>query len=113
LKNVNQKIKESQDSLHALDKLVVDLHKQIDLNDKLIEALQLKLIENEQQIENMVDVICATNDLMQMTDVTYDTEDLIKMVEVTLIHDLMVDTNATKDMIDNSLTVMKWNHIVN
>ena len=39
------KIKELQDSLHKLDNWVIDLHKQIDLKDKLIEALQVKLIE--------------------------------------------------------------------
>jgi predicted nucleic acid-binding Zn-ribbon protein len=68
LQNTNQEIKELQDSLHELDNWVIDLHKQIDLKDKLIEALQLKLIENEQQIENMVDATCATNDLIQKVD---------------------------------------------
>jgi hypothetical protein len=88
-----------------LDNWVIDLHKQIDLKDKLIEALQLKLIEKEQQIENMVDATCATNDLIQMVDVTCDTNDLIQMVDVTCdTNDLMVDTEATKDMVDDSLT---------
>jgi predicted RNase H-like nuclease (RuvC/YqgF family) len=92
LQNVNQEIKELHDSLHELDNWVVDLHKQIDLKDKLIEALQLKLIEKEKQIENMVDATCDTNDLMQMVDVTCDT------------NDLMVDTDTSNDMIDDSLT---------
>jgi peptidoglycan hydrolase CwlO-like protein len=45
LQNTNQEIKELQDSLHELDNCIIDLHKQIDLKDKLIEPLQLKLIE--------------------------------------------------------------------
>jgi hypothetical protein len=105
LQNANQEIKELQDSLHELDNWVIDLHKQIDLKDKLIEALQLKLIEKEQQIENMVDATCATNDLIQKVNATCDTNDLMQMVDVTCdTHDLMVDTKATKDMVDDSLT---------
>jgi len=103
LQNTNQEIKELQDSLHELDNWVIDLHKQIDLKDRLIEALQLKLIENEQQIENMVDVTCATNDIIQKINASCDTNDLIQKVDVTCdTHDLMVDAKATKDMVDDS-----------
>jgi hypothetical protein len=73
------------------------IHKQIDLKDKLIETLQLKLIENEQQIENMVDATCATNDLIQKVNATCDINDLMQMVDVTCdTHDLMVDTKQQK-----------------
>jgi len=37
LQNANQEIKEQQDSLHDLNDWFVDLHKQIDMKDKLIE----------------------------------------------------------------------------
>jgi peptidoglycan hydrolase CwlO-like protein len=77
LQNTNQEIKEIHESLHELDNWIVDLHKKIDSKDKLIEAHQLKLIEKEQQIENMVDSTCATNDLIQNNDVTCDTNDLM------------------------------------
>jgi len=82
LQNSNKEIKELQDSLYDLDNWVVELHKQIGLKNKLIESLQLKLIEKEQemlriQIENMVGASCDTNDLMQMVDVTCDTNDLM------------------------------------
>jgi predicted RNase H-like nuclease (RuvC/YqgF family) len=126
LQNINQEIKELQDSLHDLDNLVLNLHKQIDWKDKLIEALQLKLIEKEQQIENMVDATCDTNDLIQMVDVTCDTNDLMQMMDVTCdIDDLMqmldatcdtndlmemVDKNAIKEMVDDSLPIMRWNY---
>jgi 6-phosphogluconate dehydrogenase (decarboxylating) len=79
LQNANQEIKELQDSLHCL-------------KDKLIKALQQKLIEKEKQIENMVDATCTTNDLIQMVDDTCDTNDLV------------VDAETTKYMVDNSLT---------
>jgi hypothetical protein len=92
LQITNLEIKELQDSLHELDKWVVDLNKQIDLNDRLIQAFQLKLIENEKKNENTVDVTCDIDDLIKMVDVTCDT------------HDLIVDTNATKCMVDDSLT---------
>ena len=62
--NDNREIKELYEYLHELDNQVIDLHNQIDLKDKFIQTLQLKLIEKEKQIENMVDVICDTNDLM-------------------------------------------------
>jgi len=40
-----------------------------------------------------------------MVDATYATEDLIKMIDVTCdTYNLMVDTNPTKYMIDDSLT---------
>ena len=64
LQTDNREIKELYESLHELDNQVIDLHNQIDLKDKFIQTLQLKLIEKEKQIENMVDVICDTNDLM-------------------------------------------------
>jgi hypothetical protein len=68
-----------------LDNWIVDIHKQIDQNNKLFESFQLKLIEKEQerltmQIGNVVDAMCDTNDLMQMVDVTCDTNDLMKML---------------------------------
>jgi hypothetical protein len=101
-----------------LQNWIIDLHNQIDLKDKLIESLQQKLIEKEQQIENMVDTTCAKNDLMQMmddtcaiddlvhkVDATCDTKDLMQMVNATCdTHDSMVDTQATKDIVDDSLT---------
>ena len=70
------------DSLHALDNWVVDLHKQIYLKDKMIEALQLNIIKKEQemvrmQINNMVDKTCDTYDLMQTIDAPCDTNDLV------------------------------------
>jgi hypothetical protein len=74
-----------------LDNWIINIHGQIDLKDKFIGAFQLKLIEKEKQIENMVDVICDTNDLMQMVGVTCDT------------NDVMVDTNTFNDIIDDSL----------
>jgi len=91
LLNANQEIKELQDFLHELGNWVVDLHKQLDMKDKLIEALYLKLIEKEQKMltMQMVDAICDTNDLIQTIDVTCDT------------NGLMVDTDATNDMIDD------------
>jgi hypothetical protein len=60
LQNANQEIKELQDSSHDLYNWVVDLYNKFDVKDKLIESLQLKLIEKEQemltmQIENMLD----------------------------------------------------------
>jgi len=44
LQNNNQEIKELQDSLHDLHNWVIDLYSQNALKDKLIEALELKLI---------------------------------------------------------------------
>jgi len=49
----------------------------------LIEVLQLKLTEKDQQIENMVDETCATNDFIQKVDVTCNTHDLMQMMDVT------------------------------
>ena len=81
LKISNIEIKELQDSLHELDNWVVDLYKQLDMKDKLIEALQRKLMEKEHKMPTM-----------QMVDVTCDT------------NDLMVYTNTKNDMIDDSLS---------
>jgi len=67
----------------------------------LIESFQLKLIENEKRIENIVDIICATNNLTQKINETYDIDDLIKMIDVSCdTHDLIVDIEETK-YIDN------------
>jgi capsule polysaccharide export protein KpsE/RkpR len=85
LQNTNQEIKELQDSKHELHNWVIDLHNQIDMKDQLIEALELKLIQKEKQIESMVDATCAKNDLMQMMD-TYATNDLIQKVDAILTH---------------------------
>jgi hypothetical protein len=77
---------------------VIDLHNQIDLKDKLIEALELKLIQKEQQIEDMVDAtyvangliqkvvaICDTEDLIQKANVNFDTDDLTKNILLLVI----------------------------
>jgi hypothetical protein len=47
LQNVNEEIKELKDSLYELDNWVIYIHKKIDLKDRLIEAIQLKLIAKE------------------------------------------------------------------
>jgi hypothetical protein len=71
----------------------------------LFETLQLKLIENEQKIENMVDATCETNDLIQMVDASCDMDDLMQMVSVMCdTYDLMVDTYTKKDVDYDSLT---------
>jgi hypothetical protein len=117
-KNTNQEIKKLQDSKHELHNWVNDLHNQIDMKDQLIQAFELKLIQKEKQIENVVhatyatnnliqkvDAICDTKDLIQKFDATCDTKNLISMVNATCdIHDSMVVTKATQDMDDDSLT---------
>jgi 6-phosphogluconate dehydrogenase len=88
-----------------LENRVVDIQKKIDLSDRLIKSLQLKLIQKEKQIENMVDATCAINDLIQKVKATCDIDDLIQMVDVTYdTHDMIVDTKETKYMVGVSLT---------
>jgi hypothetical protein len=101
------------------------------MKDQLIEALELKLIQKQKQIDDMVDATYATNDLIQKVDAicdtkdliqkanatcdtyeliqkvdaTCDTKDLMQMVDSTCdTHDLMVDTKETQEMDDDSLT---------
>jgi hypothetical protein len=50
LQNVSQEIKELQEYNH-------ELHYKIDMKDKLIETLELKLIQNQNIIDHMVDTI--------------------------------------------------------
>jgi len=79
-----------------LDNGVIDLHKEIDLKDTLIKAFQIKLVENEQQIENMFEATCAKKDLIQKVNATCDTNDLMQMVDISCdTYYLMVDTQAT------------------
>jgi hypothetical protein len=82
LQNSNVEIKELWDSLYYLDNFVLNLHKWIDWKYKLIESLQLTIIEKEHQIKNMVDATCDTNDLIQMVNVTCDTGDLMKILKL-------------------------------
>jgi hypothetical protein len=89
-----------QDSLHELDKWVINLQKKIDLKGTLIETLQLTLIE-KRQLENMVDATSVTNDFIQKVNATCDTEDLMQRVDVTCdTKNLMVVICATKDMVE-------------
>ena len=71
---------ELEKKLASLNYQVVDLHKQINMKDWLIESLKQKLCENEyemlkMQIENkkqdmlMIDASCNTNDLIQVVDI--------------------------------------------
>jgi hypothetical protein len=131
LQNASQEIKELQDYKHELHNWIIYLYNQIDMKDQLIEALELKLIQKQKQIDDMVDATYATNDLIQKVDAICDTEDLIQkdnatcdtdeliqkvdatcdtkdlmlMVDSTCdTHDLMVDTKETQEMDDDSLT---------
>ena len=75
---------------------------------KLIESLQLKLIEKEQekltnQIECMVDATSDTNDILQKVDATCDTHNLIKMVGI----------DAIKYMVDDFLSDYRMESFIN
>jgi hypothetical protein len=75
-----------------------------DLKDKLIEALQVKFIENEKRIENIVDITCATNNLIHKSNATCNIDDLIQIIDVSCdTHDLIVDIEETKSMDNDSL----------
>jgi hypothetical protein len=54
--NTSQEIKE-------LEKYNNEFQDQIDMKDKLIETLELKLIQNQNIIDHMVDTIQSTKDL--------------------------------------------------
>lgn len=71
-----------------------------------IEAKWTKLIENEERIENMVDVSCDTNNLIETLDATCDTNNLMQKFDVTRDINVLVelgDTNTTNEMVDDSL----------
>ena len=56
LQNASQEIKELQEYNH-------ELQDQIDMKDKLIKTLEMKLIQNQNIIDHMVDTMQSVNDL--------------------------------------------------
>lgn len=59
--------------LDEMDKWFIDPHNQIALKDKFIKSLELKLIQDEQQVEKMADATCATNEFIQKDNAICDT----------------------------------------
>ena len=71
LQNASQEIKELHEYNH-------ELQDQIDMKDKLIKTLEMKLIQNQNIIDHMVDTIQSTNDLwdeIEMKDQLIDALD--------------------------------------
>jgi predicted RNase H-like nuclease (RuvC/YqgF family) len=68
---------------NIIDHMVVTIHStnylqnQIDMNDQLIDALQIKLKERKNQIDDMIDATFA-NKSIQKIDASCDTEVLIE-----------------------------------
>ena len=46
---------------------MINIQKQIDIKDQLIEFLHIKLIKQEKE---MINATCGTSDLVQMVDIT-------------------------------------------
>jgi hypothetical protein len=64
------------------------------MKDKLIEALEWKLIQIQNIIDHMIETIHTTNDLIQKADVSCDMEDLIETFDATC------DTNEIMQKVD-------------
>ena len=83
LHNASQEIKELQEYNH-------ELQDQIDMKDKLIKTLEMKLIQNQNIIDHMVDTIHSTNDL----------RDEIKMKDQ-LIDALQINLSEKNNQLDD------------
>jgi hypothetical protein len=103
------------DTIHSTN----NLRDEIEMKDQLIDALQIKLREKQNQIDDMVDAksttnqkndaTCDTEDLIQKIDATCDTEDLIQKVdaicdieELIQMVDVACDTNEFIQQVDAS-----------
>jgi hypothetical protein len=65
------------------------------MKDQLIETLNLKLIQKNKQIDDMVD---ATNDLIQKVDAICDMEDIIQKANATCdTNEFIQNIDATYD----------------
>jgi hypothetical protein len=58
-----------------------DLRDEIEMKDQLIDALQIKLREKHNQIDDMIDATSATNH--KKFDASCDTKDLIEKIDAT------------------------------
>lgn len=71
---------------------VVDLERNIDMKEQIIEFIQIQLIKHDEQLVDAtcdtsdlpqnVDTICDPSDLLQMVDITCDTSDLLQKIDV-------------------------------
>jgi hypothetical protein len=99
LQNASQEIKELQEYKHELHNWLIDLQNQIDMKDQLIDALQIKLRERHNQIDDMIDATSATNNLIQKVDASCDMEDLIENIDATCdTEELIQNIDATCDI---------------
>jgi len=76
LQNIDQEIEELKDNLLDFNNLAHNLHKQIDWKG-FFEWSTLNKINWEKKNENMADISCVTNNLMQMVVVTCNTNDFV------------------------------------
>jgi predicted RNase H-like nuclease (RuvC/YqgF family) len=74
--------------------LANDLRDEIEMKDQMIDALQIKLREKKNQIDDMIDATCAIEGFIQMIDAACDTNEFIQKV------DAACDTQDIMQMID-------------
>jgi predicted RNase H-like nuclease (RuvC/YqgF family) len=80
---------------HMVDKIQLanDLRDQIEMKDQLIDALQIKLREKWNQIDDMIDATSAAN---QRVDASCDPKDLIEQI------DAICDTQKVIQKVDTT-----------
>ena len=80
---------------------MINLHKQIDIKDQLIEFLQIQLIKQEKET---ISATCGTSDLYQIVDKTCDTNDIMEKIDTTRDTSNLVKSVDKDNMIDDSLS---------
>jgi hypothetical protein len=93
-----------------------DLRNEIEIKDQLIDALQIKLREKKNQIDDMIDETYATN---KKVDTSYDIEDLIEKIdakcdtkEFIQMNDATCDTNEFIKKVDVACDTQNIIHMV-
>jgi hypothetical protein len=71
------------DHMAATIQSINDLRDEIEMKDQLIDALQIKLREKHNQIDDKIDVTSTTNNLIHKVDASCDTKYLIENIDAT------------------------------